>query len=379
MPCRRLGRTNFEIGILGFGAMRLPMLPAGAGDGAAPRVDEEQALAMFHRAFERGVNYVDTAYMYCGGQSETVVGRALKGWWPRVRVSTKLPMGEVKCRDDFRRLLEAQLRRLDLPRVDVYHFHGLSAQRWREQVLGFGLLDEMARARAEGLVGHAAFSFHDKPEAMRPMLESGAFDVLLCQYNLLDRANAAMMAEARRLGLGVIAMGPVAGGRLGSPREYLETAVAGRARTPEIALRFVWANPDVSCALSGMSDLRQVEENTVAAAEAAPLTDAERAEIERVLESRRRLAELYCTGCGYCMPCPHGVNIPICFEAQIAHTVYGFTEHAMRRYRAIGDRWLGGKRADACTGCGVCESKCPQQIPIRRQLAEVARTLNPLL
>lgn len=375
MQYRRLGKTGFDISILGFGAMRLPMTEIDS----KTVVDEDVAVAMIRRAFESGVNYIDTAYMYCGGQSEVVVGKALKGWRDRVRLSTKLPMGKVRAQDDLRRILDEQMRKLDVSVIDFYHFHGLRKRSWDEQVLPLKLIDEMEKARSDGLIRHISFSFHDEPENMRVFVDSGVFSSLLCQYNFLDRRNAESMAYASEKGVGVMVMGPVGGGRLASPMEYLTRSMDTESGTPEMALRFVLANPSVSCALSGMSAMQQVEENLATASSAGPLSSDETRVMEEALGERKELADLYCTGCEYCMPCPHEVNIPVCFESMINHRVYGFTGEAIRRYRAIGDRWLKGKRADACAECGECEPKCPQSIPVREQLKEVAREFDEYL
>jgi hypothetical protein len=373
MQYRAFGRTGFKISALGFGAMRLPMTTVNGKS----TVDEDLAIPLIRRGFERGINYIDTAYMYCAHQSEVTVGKALKGWRDQVRLSSKLPIGNVKSRGDFRRILEEQLRKLDVDCVDFYHFHGLCRERWEAEVQTWNLVGEMVRARDERLIRHLSFSFHDKPEVMRQFVDAGVFSSVLCQYNLIDRANEESMAYAHEKGLGVVVMGPVGGGRLGSPMEYVEQALGGKARTPEIALRFVLANPAVDCALSGMSTLQQLEENVEAASRLGPLSGDELHRVEEVMQSRKKLADLYCTGCGYCMPCPHEVNIPICFECMINEKVYGFTETAVKRYRAIGDQWLKGKRADACTQCGACEAKCPQKIPIRQQLKEVVSAFAP--
>lgn len=372
MQYRDMGKTNFRISALGFGAMRLPSRKEGG-------LDADLSIAMLHRAFESGVNYLDTAYMYCGGESERIVGRALRGWRDRVRLSTKSPIWEMKSRDDFRKRLEEQLVKLDTDHVDFYHFHGLGETSWKEKVLAFGLLDEMSRLCDEGMIRFASFSFHDKPAVMKTFIDSGAFASVLCQYNVIDRSNEDMMAYARERGLGVVAMGPVGGGRLGAPDGFVETVVSGGRRTPEIALRFVLANPNVSCALSGMSTMEQVEQNIVVASDPTPLSPAEYRAVRELSESRKRLAELYCTGCAYCMPCPHEVNIPVCFESMIQHKVYGLTGSAVERYRSIGSEWTKGKRADACVDCGECETRCPQKIPIRAQLKEVAAELGARL
>ena len=375
MRYRPFGNTGFEISALGFGGMRLPEKEV---DGEKV-VDEDLSVAMMHRAFEAGVNYVDTAYGYCGGVSEVVVGKAMKGWRDRVKLSTKLPLWDVKGPDDFDRFLDEQLGKLDVDTIDFYHFHGLSAAKWDDKVVAFKLLDKMAKAKDDGRIVHASFSFHDKPEAMRALIDSGVFSSVLCQYNLIDRGNDEPMAYARQKGLGVVVMGPVGGGRLGGPREYINAEFGGKATTPEVALRFVLTNPNVSCALSGMSAMRQVDQNVEVASNAEPLSGDEIARIEEIMVSRKALAELYCTGCGYCMPCPNEVNIPVCFECMTDHRVYKFTERAIERYGAIGGNWLKGKRADACVECGQCEEKCPQNIKIREQLKEVADVIGKLL
>lgn len=372
MRYRPFGKTGFEISALGFGAMRLPR----RREDGREMPDEELSIAMMRRAFELGVNYVDTAWGYVDSQSERIVGKALKGWRDRVRVSTKYPLWESKSRDDFRRILEEQLRRLDVDRVDFYHFHGMDMAQWNDIVRPQHLLDEMARARDEGLVRFVSFSFHDKPEVMRTFVDSGCFASVLCQYNLLDRANEEAMAYASEKGLGVVVMGPVGGGRLGSPVEFLKGFAGGGRSTPEIALRFVLSNPSVGCALSGMSAMAHVEENAAAAGDASPLSDSEAVEIRGIMESRRKLADLYCTGCKYCMPCPKEVNIPVCLESLIYHKVYGLTDHAAQRYGSVGSEWVKGRRADACENCGLCETKCPQKIPIRERLWETASELG---
>jgi predicted aldo/keto reductase-like oxidoreductase len=372
MRHRAFGKTGFRISTLGFGAMRLPMRRV---DGTE-EVDEELSIALLRRAFELGVNYVDTAWVYVGGRSETIVGKAIKGWRGRVRVSTKYPVCESKSRDNFRVVLEAQLKRLDLDCIDFYHLHGLDLDKWNDVVMPQHLLDEMAKAIDEGLIRFASFSFHDEPEVMRQFVDTGCFSSVLCQYNLLDRANEDAMAYAAEKGLGVAVMGPLGGGRLAAPVGYLSGAVSAEKGTPEIALRFVLSNRDVCCALSGMNAMEQVERNAAVAAEGRALSELETAEVRNIMDSRKRLGDLYCTGCKYCMPCPNEVNIPVCLESLISHRVYGFTEFAARRYSLIGGPWVSGKQADACVDCGQCEIKCPQKVSIRRHLRDAHAELG---
>ena len=343
-----------------------------------PFDDEDRSAALIQRAFDQGVNYVDTAYGYGGGRSEWIVGQALRGYRDRVVVATKLPMWDVNTTGDYRRLLDEQLTRLGTDHVDLYLFHGLSQERYEEKVLGLGLLQEARKTRSEGLVRHVGFSFHDQAEQMKRIIDGGTVELVLCQYNLLDRSNQPVMRYAREQGLGVVVMGPIGGGRLGGPSRTVQAMLPERrASTPTLALRFVLSNPDVACALSGMSSEQMVDENVEVATRAPLLTAEELAQIERAAAENARLADLFCTDCKYCTPCPHEVNIPLNFRLMNLHRVYDVTEYARAEYAKIGTLpWLSGKRAAECIECGECEEKCPQQIPIRTQLQESARILG---
>ncbi|GBC96411.1 General stress protein 69 [bacterium HR16] len=364
MEYREFGKSGVRISRLGFGAMRLPMTEVNG----QRVVDEEKAIAMIHRAFELGVNYIDTAWFYCDGQSEIVVGKALKGWRDRVYVSTKYPIGNEK---GYRELLEIQLRKLDTDHVDFYHFHGIGewflTHERRDE-----FIREALRAKEEGLIRHISFSFHDKPEVMMRLIDLDIFSSVLCQYNLLDRANEDALAYAKSKGLGTVVMGPVGGGRLaGLPRETAERLGIRVHSSAELALRFVFANRNVDCALSGMSTIEQVEENAAIAANMSPLSPHEVAAINAAMDENKRLADLYCTGCNYCLPyCPEEVNISHIFQAMNYYRVYGLKDYAREHYNAIGSQWVKGKKADACLDCGECELHCPQHIPIREQLKE---------
>ena len=374
MQYREFGNTGIKISALGFGAMRLPEIE----ENGTYRIDEEQALAVITRAFELGVNYIDTAYGYCHGNSEIVVGKSLKGWRDKVYLSTKMPTWLVKDKGDYRRFLEEQLQKLDVDYIDFYHFHALSQERWENFVLKYDLLDEAQKAKEEGLIKHISFSFHDEPEVLKQLVDVGIFSSLLCQYNLLDRANEEAIAYAREKGLGVVIMGPVAGGRLAASSKTIQQLLEGRSvSTPELALRFVLANENVSCALSGMNTIEMVEENAATASLDTLLSEAEVERIKEAMEENRRLADLYCTGCDYCMPCPQEVNIPLNFRLMNYHRVYGLTEYARAQYQKIGtSENLKGKKAEDCIECGICETKCPQNLEIRKQLKETAAALG---
>jgi predicted aldo/keto reductase-like oxidoreductase len=202
---------------------------------------------------------------------------------------------------------------------------------------------------------------------------------MLIQYNLLDRHAEEAIAHAHEKGIGISIMGPIGGGRLVAPSEKLQSMVKGKAKsTPEIALRFVISNPNVSIALSGMNSMAMVEENCAVADNEEPLTPDERQQVIEILAQSAELAKLYCTGCNYCMPCPNDVNIPECFKYMNYHRVYGLTDYARQYYRALGREgwWVKGQQASACIECGQCEEKCPQKIPIIKQLKETHETLR---
>lgn len=374
MQYRPFGNTGVSISALGFGSMRLPSKTV---DGKQV-FDTEESIRIIHRAFELGVNYIDTAPYYCDNESEIIVGKALKGWRDKVYISTKNPI-ENASGDDWRTRLEKSLKNLDVDYIDFYHMWGISLESYTNEInVPNGPMEAALRAKEEGLIKHIVFSFHDKAENLIPLIDSGNFETVLLQYNLLDRSNEAGIAHAKKKGVGVVVMGPVGGGRLGMPSEAIRDLLPGKvSSSAQLALRFVLANPGVSCALSGMGSMEMVEENCRVASNDAPLSEAELIQVNTSMEENKRMAELYCTGCNYCMPCPHEVNIPLNFQIMNYHRVYKITDYAKEQYRQIGTvDWMKGKNAAACTECGLCEEKCPQKIEIRKQLKETAAVLG---
>jgi len=371
MIYRELGRTGLEVSQLGFGAMRLPM----TGEGKEARVDREKAVAMIHRAFDGGVNYIDTAVGYCNHDSQCAVGDALKGRRDGIVVSTKNPdYGEDE--KTWWQNLEDSLERLGVDFIDIYNHHGINWKRYKETVeprVG----KWMAKAKDQGLIRHICCSFHDNADALNKLIDTGYPESITLQYNMLDRQLEEGIARAKEKGLGVVVMGPVGGGKLGVESDVLSELIPGVGRVPELALRFVLCNPNVSVALSGMSTMRHVEENLAVAAETVSLSDEDKSAIDEHLLRLKKMADLYCTGCRYCMPCEAGeVNIPTVFELYNRGRVYGLWESARDTYAQLGKvPWLRGKPADACTECGACEEKCPQNIPIRQQLKEAHKVL----
>ncbi len=365
MQYREFGTTGIKVSYLGFGAMRLPM--------AGSEVDYDASTEIMHRAFERGVNYVDSAYVYLNEKSEIAVGRALKSWPDKIFVSTK---NHYKGRSGigWHKLLDTSLRRLGVDCIDFYHFHDLKLREFEDDMsVKGGPVQEAQRALNEGMISCLSYSSHDTPENIVKIARSGIFSSVLCQYNILDRRNEEAMHQIHDRGLGVAVMGPVGGGRLVGYSEQVGRLLPGdKVSTPQMALRFVISNPSVDIALSGMSTINMVEENVQAASYEIPLGPGEREKILQTVEDLRGLSDLPCTECGYCMPCPHGVNIPRNFMLFNLNRVFGLTHNASKFYMELNSEWLG-KKASECVECGECLSKCPQNINIPERLKDVVK------
>ena len=361
MIYQQLGQTGWKVSQLGFGAMRLPM----TGEGEQARVNRDLAIPMIHRAFAAGVNYIDTATMYCNNDSERIVGEALKGWRDKVIVSTKNPYYGHNEKEWWTHL-ENSLQRLQVNCIDLYNHHGIDWQKYSVDVAP-RVSQWMLKAKDQGLIKHIGTSFHDNNEALRRIIDTGYVAVITLQYNLLDRKLEDGIACAHAKGIGVVVMGPVGGGRLGGDSGALRPLQRIVKRMPELALRFVLNNPNVSVALSGMSTMQQVDENLAVASDPVSLQPADEALIREHLARLQEMADLYCTGCGYCLPCERGVDIPGIFERYNLGRVYKIWERARNSYQRLVSQ---KKSADFCSECGMCEEKCPQHLPIRKQLKE---------
>ena len=363
MIYRELGQTGYKVSQLGYGAMRLPMV----GEGEDRHIDREEAIPMIHRAFEGGLNYIDTAVRYSKQDSERVVGEALKGWRDRIVVSTK--NHEYEDEKVWWQYLEGSLERLQVEYIDIYNHHGINWKRYVEKVEP-NVSKWMLRAKDQGLIKHICSSFHDTNENLVKLIETGYVESITLQYNILDRQLEEGIALAHERGIGIVVMGPVGGGRLGVSSPVLEGLVPGVSRVPELALRFVLSNPNVTLALSGMSTMQHVEENVATASDHISLTDSDRSAIQEHLVRRRSMADLHCTGCRYCVPCPQEINIPKIFQKYNEARVYGLWDQAKAAYASLREK------AEACTECGECEDKCPQHIPIPEQLKQAREALT---
>jgi predicted aldo/keto reductase-like oxidoreductase len=367
MQYRPLGTTGLRVSILGFGAMRLPE-------------NEDEAIAVIQRAFDLGVNVIDTAPYYCKNRSEAIVGKALRGYRDGVLLSTKNPVQQNRTAGASRRQLDESLRIMGVETIDLYHMWSLNKTMWETILLKpDGPLAAAHKAKEEGLIRHICFSWHDAVEHAIPLIESGEFECMTIQYNLLNQSQVPAIEAAHSHGLGVLVMGPVGGGLLAQSSQIISRLKPAQARSnASLALRFVWANPAVSSAMSGMSSIAQVEENVATANRAAFLSGDELAAIQAALKQLKVLGDRFCTGCGYCTPCPQKVNIPEIFKYRNYAIIYDLTDWARTNYQLLGSKghWVPGLGADACTECGECEPKCPQHIPIVEQLKEVHALLG---
>ncbi|MDR2695895.1 MAG: aldo/keto reductase [Deltaproteobacteria bacterium] len=382
MQQRILGKTGEAVSILGFGCMRLPV--AGPDPSC---IDEAPAIAMIRKAIDRGVNYVDTAWPYHGakgftdpGASEPLVGKALAGGYrEKTKLATKLPTWLVKTRADMNRFLDLQLKRLQTSCIDFYLAHTLNARYWeamqRADLAGF-----FAEARKDGRIRYAGFSFHDRFAVFQEIVEGYDWDFAQIQYNYLDQAyqaGAEGLRLAARKGLGLVIMEPLRGGFLinqvpDAPRARL-AGVRPAWSMADWALRWLWNQPEISVVLSGMSTMDQVEENLNIADSAGPFTDADEAAVALVRDAFRSRIKAGCTGCGYCLPCPEGVNIP---RNLTLYNDYFLTDSEKARGHikyVYGNLILApGETADHCRRCGQCEENCPQQLPVGALMADVA-------
>ena len=381
MLYRKVPKNSDALSILGFGCMRLPVK-----DG---RIDEERATAQIRYAIDRGVNYIDTAWTYHGGDSETFLGEALKkGYRERVKLATKLPSYLMKSRRDMDHFLDCQLRKLQTDHIDYYLMHNLVGPLW-ECVDALGARDFLDRAKVDGKIVNAGFSFHGHPADFAPIVDAYEWEFCLIQYNFLDEENQAGtkgLQYAASRGLGVFVMEPLRGGNLGLPEAPPSIASlwdeAPIKRTPaEWALRWVWDHPEVVVVLSGMNEEAHIKENLKIAGEAFPnsLTPEELALVERVADKYKEIMKTGCTGCGYCVPCPAGVNIPACFEVYDNTHLFSNLEEGKNSYvvktGGITRRGRTGY-ASQCIDCGQCVKKCPQNLDIPRLLRSVAAELE---
>jgi hypothetical protein len=338
-----------------------------------PEVDVRKSVRVMHRAFDLGVNMVDTLCFYHEGMSEPTVGKGVKGRRHKVWIQTKcqaykeLAKGETLA-DRFLVALKA----LNVEYVDAYLMHSLGLGTF--QKVGERFVDEMQPFLRDGRIRFLGFSSHDSPANIATFIKSGMFQVMLVQYNLIERDKGRVIRLAHRAGMGTSAMGPVGGGRLAGQPEHLDEHFAQEGYgSPEIALNFVFANEGLDVAFSGMNTIEMVDENARIASRRQKLSSQECSRLTATFRRKARKAKLFCTGCRYCMPCPSGVAIPNNLDLLSNAQLYGAWEYARQEYMGLETE----KKASNCKKCGKCLKKCPQKIAVIEYLEEVARVFEP--
>jgi predicted aldo/keto reductase-like oxidoreductase len=379
MLYRKLGKTNLEVSALGFGAMRMPMIGAtGPMSGFDPnvKIDEVKAAEMFQHALEQGINYFDTAYGYHAGQSEIFVGKMLREHRSKVMIATKLPLWNIQKSEELEKIFSEQLQKLQTDYVDVYLVHGLGANTW-ETAKKFGVLEFMDKLVKSGRIRFAGFSFHDELNIFKEIINAYDWSVCQIQFNFYDQdaqAGREGLAYAAARNIGVIAMEPLRGGKIVNkiPPEIqaLWDNAPVRKSPVEWAMRWVWNFASIATVLTGASSLQQLQDHTriVDDATADSLTPAELTVFDQVRADYKKLLRIDCTGCGYCMKCPSGVNIPQNF----AMYNDGYLFHSIEQNAFFYNSMLTpNEKASGCTDCLECVEKCPQKINIPEELKKV--------
>jgi predicted aldo/keto reductase-like oxidoreductase len=359
--------------------MRLPM--------KGQVIDEERAISQIRYAIDHGVNYLDSAPPYHGGESERVLGKALlDGYRAKVKIATKLTPFLLNKAEDMEKMLDLQLKKLQTDHIDYYLLHGLDDESWKK-LQGFRALEFLESVKADGRIVNACFSFHGSLKTFKEIVD--AYDWTMCQiqYNFLDeelQAGTAGLKYASSKKLAVVAMEPLRGGSLASNlpsgvQQFYDDSKIERSPA-EWGLRWVWNHPEVTVVLSGMNDESQVVENITTAETALPnsMGSEELTTMKMVADSYRKLLKVPCTGCQYCMPCENSVNIPGNFHVYNELHMQGDEQRSRMMYAMWLMGGLNGKRADAelCKVCNKCQDRCPQHIAIPEYLKDVARDLG---
>jgi len=351
--------------------MRLPV-----SAGKVTDINVETAFEMFDYAFERGVNYFDTAYMYHDGAAEAFVGKALARY-PRDKfyLATKLPPWNIQKESDLQRLFDGQLKKCGVDFFDFYLMHCIT-RGTLPMFEKFGAYEFLREQQKKGKLRYLGFSHHDSTELFEQVLEKYEFDFSQIQLNYLDSDQLDSKGLYNALGrrnIPTIIMEPVRGGLLANlppeSAEILKSAAPERSQA-SWAMRFAGELPGVLTVLSGMSTLEQVKDNVATYTDFTALSDAEHQTISRAVEAYRKNTAIPCTACGYCMPCPVGVDIPESFGFYNILQINGNMDQFYNDYE------LGGKgsQPEDCTGCGACIDRCPQRLDIPKLMAEIVRT-----
>ena len=369
----RPDRKGRPISQLGYGCMRFTRKGSG--------IDYEKAEREVLLAIDQGVNYFDTAYIYPG--SEECLGRILaeNHCRDKVYIATKLPQYVLRTAAAVEKSFREELERLRTDYIDYYLMHMFTDYTQWERLKALGIEEWIAKKKAEGSIRSIGFSFHGDTRMFLKILNAYDWDFCQIQYNYLDehtQAGRVGLQAAAKKGIPVIIMEPLRGGKLVNLPEKARKVLKNYSPA-ELGLRWLWNQPEVTCVLSGMNSEEMVKENIRVASEAQPghLTGEDLAMVETIKGIIREQEKVGCTGCRYCMPCPKGVDIPGIFHY---YNLMYMEKKAPARFefaRNVGLRKEPGF-ATQCVGCGLCESHCPQHLPIRQKLKEADRDLRPL-
>ena len=373
----RKDKYGNDVSILGYGCMRFTKKGSG--------IDFEKAQKEILAAISMGVNYFDTAYIYPG--SEVCLGRILdeNQMRDKVKIATKLPQYMVKKPEAIDNFFNEELKRLRTDYIDYYLMHMLTDFESWENLKKNGIEEWIRKKKESGEVRQVGFSFHGNSDMFIRILKDYDWDFCQIQYNYLDEniqaGRKGLMAAAEK-GIPVIIMEPLRGGKLVNllPKEAKELIASHSKKrsAAEWAFRWLWDQPQVTCVLSGMNSMEMLEENVRIASEvqAGEFDDSDREMIEGIKKAIEKTTKVGCTGCGYCMPCPKGVDIPAIFRCYNEMYTEGKNEGRFEFAQVVGMR-KESSFADACVQCGKCESHCPQHLPIREKLKEADKELRP--
>ncbi|MDR2643618.1 MAG: aldo/keto reductase [Planctomycetaceae bacterium] len=384
MNYRTFGKDERKVSALGIGCMRLPTT-SGKTDGT---VIEKEAKRMIRRGIDAGINYIDTAKVYHDGRSEAIVGDILQdGYRKKVLIATKLPLWDVKNKNDADKIFDEQRRDLKTDRIDVYLLHNIQRSYW-STVQKNNLIEWGAKKKEAGDIGYFGFSFHDSYDFFVDVVdEYEGWDFCQLQYNYVGesvQAGRLGVNYASKRGLSVVVMEPLLGGCLANPigkmAELFEwNQHEGFDYQPvDLALRWIWDQPQISVVLSGMSAYNQLEQNLKIASK-KDYDKLSKDELSFIMYLQRvydQSLPIKCTKCRYCMPCPDGVDIPLNFELYNNHFVMTQMKKDAAINKILYDSMPKKQKAISCVKCGKCEKICPQKLPIRNHMKTIQTTFN---